>query len=142
MGPGRLKVLDSDLERAVETVTGDDSKFSFELSDYDLRSSDLEEHPLEHLHSAKLLSALAKLGEERRAELSPWVQREELFRLCRRVMRMDEKQSRSVLLGLKEAGVIEARSGSNQPEVRIGVPLLILWIRKKDLFGTCSMLAG
>ncbi|MCX5787386.1 MAG: NERD domain-containing protein [Elusimicrobia bacterium] len=140
--PGRLKVLGSDLERAIGTVTGDDSKFSFELSDYDLKSSDLEEHPLEHLHSAKLLSSLAKLGEERPAELSPWVQREELFRLCRRVMRMEEKQSRSVLLGLEAAGVIEARSGNNQPEVRIGVPLLVLWMRKKDLFATCSMLAG
>ena len=55
---------------------------------------------------------------------------------------MEEKQSRAVLLGLEEARVIEARSGDNQPEVRIGVPLLALWMRKKDLFRTCSMLVG
>ena len=109
LGPGRLKVLDSDLERAVETVTGDDSKFSFELSDYDLRSSDLEEHPLEHLHSAKLLSALAKLGEERRAELSPWVQREELFRLCRRVNHWPTEMPLSYLDGHRRQGFVGQR---------------------------------
>jgi len=140
--PGRQKALDADIERAVAVVTGDDSKFSFELTDYDLKSSDLEDRPLEHLHSAKLLSALVKMGEEPSAEGVAWVQRAELFLLCRRVMRMEEKQSRAVLLGLEEARVIEARSGDNQPEVRIGVPLLALWMRKKDLFRTCSMLVG
>jgi hypothetical protein len=135
--PGREKALAADLEAAVEAVAADDSKFSFELTDYDLKSADLESRPLEQLHSAKLLSALARM-----AEPGGWAQREELFRACKRTMRMDEKQAHGVLLGLSAARVVETRSGGNQPEVRIGVPLLALWMRKKDLFTACSMVSG
>ena len=142
LAPSQAKALDADFDRAVAAVVGDDSKFSFELTDYDLKSSEMEDRSVEQLYSVKLLCVLDKLGQARPAEEAPWVQTEAAVGLCRKTMRMDENQSRTVLRGLEGARVIETRVGANQPEVRIGVPLLAVWARKRDLYTACVSRAG
>lgn len=149
--PDQKKVSQGEVTRAADLVIEDDAKFSFELTDYDLKTSDTDTRELERLSSAKLVACLAELCQSsmrsavKTGKRTPWdamwVQTEALVRECRKQMHLDERHIRKVLHGLTEARVLEAQTQGNQPETRFKVPLLQIWALGRKLFPQCKMLA-
>ena len=123
-----------DFGKAAREVLEDDSKFTFEFTDYDQVTFDDGNRDLVKLATAKVVACLSHEGLSGMTE-------SDLIKMCRNHMHLDERAVERVLRGLTLAHVLERRQVKGQTVVLFKVPLVHGWCRHRKLFEECKRFA-